>query len=427
MTRQKHLIVIGGATASGKTTFAIRLAQHFQTSVLSADSRQFYRELSIGTAKPTPTELKMAPHYFINTQTVTDRYSVGAYEQDALQLLHHLFEKQDKIILVGGSGLYVRAVCHGLDEFPEVDPQVRLKIERLYAQKGLPALQQALKEQDPAYFKEVDLQNPHRLIRALSVIETTQLPFSSFRQDQATDRPFTCSFIQVHQDRETLYDRINRRVDAMVDTGLEEEAKKVYPYRKMTALQTVGYQEWFDYFDGKTTREEAIQLIKQNSRRYAKRQLSWHRRDGFWKHFRPEEVVQSLDYLDFLWEKNGKLEVAKHPESSQKELRLTTSIHRSVSALVLSIQKFTFYFWANMQPPEATPEYYLWHEVLLRAEETNGILILPVSTEPFAKEVGCIPVAQADHYRRIMTSTKQNWLGSSYRLWWPPSQKITQI
>jgi len=299
MDGKKHLLVIGGPTASGKTSLAIRLARKYTTEILSADSRQFFREMTIGTAPPSPRELAAAPHHFIGHRSVAERYSVGAYERDALDLLDQVFTANDMAILCGGSGLYIQAVCQGLDAFPEVPDKVRHAVEQDLRKHGLAALQDELSKKDPVYHREVDLANPHRLIRAISVIRHSGQPFSFFRKENQPARPFTPLYLALQHDRQDLYNRIETRVDQMVAAGLEEEARRLYPMRHYVALQTVGYQEWFDHFEGKTSREEAIQLIKQHTRNYAKRQLTWMRRDGFWKHFHPNEIDTLLpQYLE---------------------------------------------------------------------------------------------------------------------------------
>lgn len=291
----KHfLIVIGGPTASGKTELAIRLATDLGTEILSADSRQFYREMRIGTARPDEAQLAAVPHHFIGHLSVADSYSVGDYERDALALLDKLFEQRQAVILTGGSGLYIKALCEGLDEFPEVPAEVLEGVKNLYAEQGIEALQRELQSIDPAYYATVDLQNPHRLIRAIAVYRASGKPFSSFRTLQTVERPFTPIYIWLDRPREALYQRINRRVDEMLEQGLLDEARQLYPLRHFNALQTVGYQELFDYFEGKLTLDAAVDLIKQNSRRYAKRQLTWMRRDGHWTTFSPgqwEEIT----------------------------------------------------------------------------------------------------------------------------------------
>jgi len=294
----KSLIVVGGPTASGKTAFAIRLARHFGTAIVSADSRQFYREMNIGTAKPTEEELAQVPHYFINSLSIGQEYSVGDFERDALQVLGELFQKHEVVVLVGGSGLYIKALCEGLDEFPEVPPEARSAVEEEYRAKGLAFLQEELAQTDPDYYKQVDRQNPHRLIRAIAVYRASGRPFSSFRKANSQARPFSPIYLQLHWPRRELYRRINRRVEQMVAAGLEAEARALYPRRQLAALQTVGYQEFFGYFDGAASREEAIALIQRNSRRYAKRQLTWHRRDGHWKLFRPADWELALQYIE---------------------------------------------------------------------------------------------------------------------------------
>ncbi|AYL97099.1 tRNA (adenosine(37)-N6)-dimethylallyltransferase MiaA [Mucilaginibacter celer] len=278
-SHQPTLIVVAGPTAVGKTAAAIKLAQHFNTVVVSADSRQFFREMSIGTAKPDADELAAAKHYFINSHSVTESFSVGDFEREGLVLLDELFKTYDKVILAGGSGLYIKAICEGFDELPVADAETRDKLNLELQEKGISALQQRLKEIDPDYYAEVDLNNPQRLIRALEVFETSGKPFSSFRNATINQRPFDIIKLALDMPREKLYERINLRVDIMVKQGLIEEVKSLLPYRHLNALNTVGYSEVFDYFDGKSTLEEAIAMIKQNTRRFAKRQLTWFRRD----------------------------------------------------------------------------------------------------------------------------------------------------
>ncbi len=275
---KKYLIVIGGPTASGKTSLGIRLARHFNTEILSADSRQFYREMNIGTAKPTPEELAQARHHFIGNLSVHDAYSVGDYEREALILLEKLYQKNNVVVMVGGSGFFIRAVCEGLDDFPDVPAHIREELSQLFENEGIIPLQNELKKLDPEYYAQVDTQNPKRLLRALEVCRATGQPFSNFHNKEKTPRPFVPIYIGVDWKRETLYERINKRVDLMLEAGLEQEARDLYPLRHLTSLQTVGYQEWFDFFEGKIDRAEAIRLIKRNSRRYAKRQMTWFRK-----------------------------------------------------------------------------------------------------------------------------------------------------
>jgi len=295
---QKYLLVIGGATATGKTALSIQLAQHYQTVILSADSRQFYREMNIGTAKPTPEELAQAPHYFINSLSITQPYSVGDYERDALALLEKLYQQHDLVILTGGSGLFIRAVCEGLDDFPAIPDTIRQNIQKLYEKEGLEGLQMILQEVDPDYYEEVDLQNPVRLMRALEVYQTSGKPFSHFRNQPSPPRPFLPIYIKLEMPREQLYARINQRVDQMMEAGLLEEVRALLPYRALNALQTVGYQELFDYLDGKTDLDSAVALITQNSRRYAKRQGTWFRKRPHWKGFKANDVGGIKDFVE---------------------------------------------------------------------------------------------------------------------------------
>ncbi len=273
------LIVIAGPTAVGKTAAAIELAKHYKTVIISADSRQFYREMSIGTAKPSDEELAAAPHYFINSHSITEPFSVGDFEKQCLQLLSELFLIHDKVIMVGGSGLYIKAVCEGFDDLPTADAGVREKLNIELAENGIVFLQEKLKIADPEYYDQVDINNPQRIIRALEVFESTGNPFSSYHKAAANQRPFNVVKLALTMDRAALYERINLRVDEMVKQGLVKEVRSLLPYRHLNALNTVGYSELFDYFDGKTSLETAIELIKQNTRRFAKRQLTWFRKD----------------------------------------------------------------------------------------------------------------------------------------------------
>jgi len=275
----KTLVVIAGPTASGKTAAAIELAKYYQTVIVSADSRQFYREMSIGTAKPTDDELSAARHYFINSHSVTETFSAGDFEKQGLTLLDELFATYDKVILVGGSGLFIKAVCEGFDEFPDTGPAIREKLNEDFKGKGIGFLQERLKIADPSYYETVDLNNPQRVIRALEVFESTGKPYSSYRKSSVNSRPFNIIKLGLNLKREVLYQRINQRVDDMVSQGLIEEVRGLSPYRHLNALNTVGYSELFDYFDGKTDLNTAIELIKQNTRRFAKRQLTWFTKD----------------------------------------------------------------------------------------------------------------------------------------------------
>ena len=296
----KRLIVVLGPTAVGKTTISIQLAKHFNTEVISADSRQFYREISIGTAKPTAAEQQGIRHHFIDSLSIFEDYSAGRFEEDCLALLDKLFNEKDTLILTGGSGLYIKALLEGFDAFPEVPKVVREELQQGYKNKGITFLQEELKQRDPDYFKVVDQDNPRRLIRALEVCVATNQPFSSFQQSKKTatqPRNFQPVKVGLNIDRQALYEKINKRVDDMMKQGLQEEVKSVYAYKHLNSLQTVGYQELFDYFDGKISLEKAVELIKRNTRRYAKRQLTWFRKDPEIKWFSPgdyEAIIQHI-------------------------------------------------------------------------------------------------------------------------------------
>jgi tRNA dimethylallyltransferase len=286
----KYLLVIGGPTAVGKTATAVRVARYFDTVVLSADSRQFYREMSIGTAKPTLEERHGVPHYFIDTLSIEQPYSVGDFERDALALLNDIFQHKNVAVLVGGSGLYLQAVYAGLDAFPPVSAATRARVRAGEAAGGLAWLQQQVAERDPEYFATADIQNPARLRRALEVCLESGRSFSSFRRQQSAPRPFHSLLALLQLPRAELYARIEQRVDAMIAAGLEEEARALWPYRHLPTLRTVGYEEWFDYFEGNISRQQAIEKIKQHTRNYAKRQETWFRKYGTWTPFHPDDV-----------------------------------------------------------------------------------------------------------------------------------------
>ena len=273
--KQPKLLYIAGPTASGKTSLAIALAKHFKTEIISCDSRQFYREMNIGTAVPTAEELKQVPHHFVQHLSIHDPYSVGDYTRDALALLPQLFQAHEVVIMVGGSGMYADAVMYGLDEFPEVDPAIRPQLTAIYQQEGIEVLQDLLREHDIRHYHIVDKQNPHRLIRALEISLSAGKPYSSFLGKKQIPDFFTSKTVVIDWEREQLYKRINQRVDLMVEAGLEEEARGLLEHQQLNALQTVGYREWFN---GQWDREKAIEEIKKNSRRYAKRQTTWFRR-----------------------------------------------------------------------------------------------------------------------------------------------------
>lgn len=274
----KHLITIIGPTAIGKTAMAIKIAQHFNCGIISCDSRQFYKEMSIGTAVPSLDELAAAPHHFIHNKSIFESYTVGDFEKEAIAKLDDLFKTNDYAVLVGGSGLYVDAVLKGFDTFPDVDPSVRETVRENYEQNGLRYLQDELGLRDPDYFNKVDQNNPQRLMRAVEVSIQTGKPYSSFLAKNTTVRQFNPIIIGLEADRPILYERINQRVDIMIEQGLEDEARKLLVYKNLNSLQTVGYRELFSYFEGEFTREQAIEEIKKNTRRFAKRQMTWFKR-----------------------------------------------------------------------------------------------------------------------------------------------------
>ncbi|MAE85415.1 MAG: tRNA (adenosine(37)-N6)-dimethylallyltransferase MiaA [Flammeovirgaceae bacterium] len=300
MQAKKNLLIsVVGPTAVGKTKFAIELARAYNAEIVSADSRQFYKELEIGTAKPDADELAAAKHHFINSHSINDYYNVGQFEADVLVLLEELFQKNSIVIMVGGSGLFFKAVWEGFDEMPEVDLSLRKQLNNEFEQNGLEPLLQELNETDPKYYEQVDRQNHQRVIRALEVIRTTSKPFSEFRKGhQAKERLFTNVKIGLEMEREVLFDRINRRMDLMIEQGLFEEAERLMEYKDHNALQTVGYSEIFGYLDGEYDREEAVRLLKRNSRRYAKRQMTWFKRDEEIIWMQPNDLDQAIRLIN---------------------------------------------------------------------------------------------------------------------------------
>jgi tRNA dimethylallyltransferase len=274
----KTLIYIAGPTGVGKTKTAIALAKAFDTEIISCDSRQFYKEMKIGTAVPTEEELAAVPHHFIQSKSIEEAYTVADFEKEAMATIEKLFDKKDTLIMVGGSGMYADAVMFGIDEFPEVPEEVRNQIRLFYETHGLQGLQELLREKDPKYYTRVDINNPVRLLRALEVCIASDQPYSSFLGQERPARSFVSKMIILHCPRTVLYDKINARVDQMMKDGLEEEAKALIPFKDHAALRTVGYKELFPYFDGKCSLEEAINEIKKNSRRYAKRQITWFKK-----------------------------------------------------------------------------------------------------------------------------------------------------
>lgn len=273
------LIVLAGPTASGKTAAAIQLAKRLDTVIINADSRQFYKEMSIGTAVPSPKELLEVKHYFIHNISIFDEYDVAVYEKQVTQLLPKLFAQHEQVILTGGSGLFIDAVCKGLDVMPDITKETRQQVSQLFEERGLEGLQAEVQRLDPEYWTVVDRKNPRRLQRALEVCYQTGKTFTSFRVKKTASKDFDCLKYALLWEKQALYNRINQRVEIMLSQGLVEEARRLYPYRRFNALNTVGYKELFDYFDGECTLEEAVEQIKLNTRHYAKRQMTWLRKD----------------------------------------------------------------------------------------------------------------------------------------------------
>ena len=301
----KHLITIVGPTAIGKTALSITLAQHFKCEIISCDSRQFFKEMTIGTAVPNQEELQAATHHFIQNKSIFENYTVGDYEKEALLKLEELFQNNDFAILIGGSGLYVDAILKGFDEFPEINPEVRAAVNSNYEKFGIEYLQEQLQSLDPDYYQKINeenpqtLQNPQRMMRFVEVCIGTQKPYSSFLNQKKNNRNFTPILIGLDAERQIIYNRINQRVDIMINEGLLEEAKALYPNKALNALQTVGYRELFSYFDGEFSLHFAIEEIKKNTRRFSKRQLTWFKRNEDTKWFDYSKNQKTIiDYIE---------------------------------------------------------------------------------------------------------------------------------
>lgn len=297
MALNKTLVVIVGPTGIGKTALAISLARHFNTEILSADSRQFFKEMGIGTAKPSPEELAAAPHHFVNSHSIDTLFSTGDFELQAIELIEKLFKQHELLVMVGGSGLYIDAVCNGLDDLPETDLKIRQELNLQLEQNGLDSIRQQLSKYDPEYYIKVDQSNPQRMIRGLEFFLSTGKKLSAYQTNSKKIRSFNIIKIGLNMDRTALYNRINKRVDQMMQAGLLEEVKALLPYRKYNALHTVGYSELFSHLDGHISLEEATDRIKQNTRRFAKRQLTWFRRDDSIAWFEPGQDDAVISHI----------------------------------------------------------------------------------------------------------------------------------
>lgn len=298
--REKKLIVLTGPTAVGKTAVSLDIARHYGIPVINADSRQIYRELQIGTARPTEAQMLNIPHYFVGSLSLNDYYSASLFEQQVLSLLKELMTKSNYALLSGGSMMYIDAVCDGIDDIPTIDDATRALMKQRLADEGLEALCKELKRLDPDYYEVVDLQNPRRVVHALEICTMTGKTYTSFRKKEKRERPFDIIKIGLNRPREELYDRINRRVDQMVADGLLEEAKALYPMKSLNALNTVGYKELFDYFNGRWSLDEAIERIKGNTRRYARKQLTWFKKDERIRWYHPDDQTAIINDIDAL-------------------------------------------------------------------------------------------------------------------------------
>ena len=293
----KTLIVITGPTAVGKTDLCLDIAKYFGIPIINADSRQIYREIKIGTAAPTEEQLQQVRHYFVGTQALTDYYSASIYEQEVMSLLDTLFQTSDYALLSGGSMMYIDALCNGIDDIPTVDDETRNTLKRRLAEEGLESLCEQLRVLDPEHYEIVDKKNPRRVVHALEICLMTGRTYTSFRTNEHKERPFNIIKIGLTRDREIIYERINRRVDIMMEQGFLDEARSVYPLRHLNALNTVGYKELFAYLDGTWSLEEAIERIKGNTRRYARKQLTWYKKDPLVTWFSPDDKKLILNHI----------------------------------------------------------------------------------------------------------------------------------
>jgi len=296
--QRKYLLVIAGPTAVGKTALSVKIAQHFNTVVINADSRQIYKELQIGTAKPTLAEMEGIKHYFVDCLSLSEDYNAGKFEKDALMLLEKSFKKHDLVVLSGGSGMYIDAVCQGLDDFPEVPVEVRAQLEKELKTLGLEVLQKELEKKDPEYYQQIDIHNPRRITRALEIIRSSGEKFSTLRKKHLKERHFKIVKIGLYREREALYQRINKRMDQMLSEGLLDEAKSVESFKHTNALQTVGYKEIYGYLAGEYDWEETVRLLKRNTRRFAKRQMTWFRKDQGYTWFHPDQENEIIEHTE---------------------------------------------------------------------------------------------------------------------------------
>lgn len=297
MSSAKTLIVVTGPTAVGKTRLCLDIAKHFDIPIINADSRQIYRELHIGTAQPTEEEMREVKHYFVSTLGLEDYYSASLFEQHVLELLEKLFKDSDYALMAGGSMMYIDAVCDGIDDIPTIDDQTRTTLKKRLEEEGLEKLCEELQRLDPEYYEIVDRQNPKRVVHALEICTMTGRTYTSYRKKEKKQRPFRIVKIGLNREREELYGRINARVDQMMENGLLKEAKTMYPRRALNALNTVGYKELFEYFNGRWPLEEAIERIKGNTRRYARKQLTWYKKDPQIKWFHPDQKEKIINYI----------------------------------------------------------------------------------------------------------------------------------
>ncbi len=295
---QKFLIVLTGPTGIGKTNIGIAIAQHFNTEIVSSDSRQIFKELTIGTAVPNQNELAAINHHLIQTHSINENYNVSKYEDECLHIINSLFRKYNLVLLVGGSMLYTDAICNGIDSMPDADPEIRKSLKEKLDSEGIESLRFQLKRLDPNYYESVDLKNPNRIIHALEISILTGKPYSSFRSNQKKERPFSVLKIGLNCERDVLHKKINERVDKMILDGLENEARNYYHLKQLNSLNTVGYRELFSFFAGDISREKAIELIKRNSRRYARKQLTWFRRDDEMNWFEPNQAKEIISFIE---------------------------------------------------------------------------------------------------------------------------------
>ena len=421
---KKYLLVVGGPTASAKTTLSIQLSKHFNAPILSADSRQFYAQLRIGNARPSSDELQQARHLFVADRSVECPLSAGEFAKEATSFLEIHFLNHDVAILVGGSGLFIKALTEGLNFFPEIPASIRKKVDLLFEQDGVSGLQNAVAKADPEYYKIVDQDNHSRLKRALEVCYAGDFTYTYYRTQTNNQQTFIPIYLQTSWPREDLYHRINTRVDKMIEEGLEDEVKGLVKYQNLAALKTVGYQEWFAHFNGEYDKDRAIELIKQNTRRYAKRQLTWFRRDGYWKHLFKGDFRTALAYIHLVQSENVVLltrqkEEEKHPKYKCITTQLGINKQPIASTLIWKTENDACLVKYELDGLNHIAKNILLHESLLRAETGKVFACVHENDALFFQSMG---FEKADNIR-VPKCFKEETLKDRYLLVWNRSEQ----